>query len=116
MDLSNLTIRIAQRRRACWLLQEGAPFHDGWKSFLGSLPWASWLFLAAGVVDVLLVWAYCGWAVNRPNGSIEESLHIALALAVRAHPQRTEPCELRSSPRWPYSHRLAGFSRHRSGH
>ena len=33
-----------------------------------------------------LVWAYCGWAVNRPNGSIEESLHIALALAVSGLP------------------------------
>jgi len=62
--------------------QEGAPFKDGWKEFLSSLSWTSYLFVAVAVVDVCLVWAYCGWSVNRPGGAIEESLHIALALAV----------------------------------
>ena len=62
--------------------QEGAPFKDGWREFLSSLPWTSYVLVALALLDVCLVWAYCGWSVNRPGGSIEESLHIALALAV----------------------------------
>jgi hypothetical protein len=63
-------------------VQEGAPFKDGWREFLSSLPWTSYVLVALALLDVCLVWAYCGWSVNRPGGSIEESLHIALALAV----------------------------------
>lgn len=71
------------RHRSCWCtVQEGAPFKDGWREFLSSLPWTSYVLVALALLDVCLVWAYCGWSVNRPGGSIEESLHIALALAV----------------------------------
>ena len=66
------------------LAQEGTPFQDTWKQFLDSLPRTSFLLVAVSLVDLGLVIAYCAWSVNRPAGAIEESLHIAVALGVRA--------------------------------